>query len=178
MDTQVRVVDLSPEIAEVGSKIGSEKFVLLDRDEYVREHGNEHALRLISNKLFAAGQRLFPSARIRRLCAAGLGIKISGAGREAAWLARDVYLDEVFPELITIGKGAVISLRAMIICHDDATRRVGPIQIGDHAFIGAASILLPGIQIGNGAKIGAGAVVTKSVPAGQIWAGVPAKPVN
>jgi acetyltransferase-like isoleucine patch superfamily enzyme len=41
--------------------------------------------------------------------------------------------------------------------------------------IGSGSVILCGITIGRGAVIGAGAVVTKSIPAGQIWVGNPAR---
>ena len=41
--------------------------------------------------------------------------------------------------------------------------------------LGAGAVILPGITIGAGAIIGAGAVVTKSVPAGETWIGVPAE---
>ena len=50
-----------------------------------------------------------------------------------------------------------------------------PVIIEDGAFIGANSIILKGVTIGKHSVIGAGSVVTKSVPAGQIWAGNPAK---
>jgi len=43
------------------------------------------------------------------------------------------------------------------------------------ASIGAGAVILPGITIGEGAVIGAGAVVTRNVPAGEIWAGNPAR---
>lgn len=43
------------------------------------------------------------------------------------------------------------------------------------ASIGAGSTLLCGITIGEDAMIGAGSVVTKSVPAGELWLGNPAK---
>ena len=39
-------------------------------------------------------------------------------------------------------------------------------------------MVLAGVSIGDGAIVGAGAVVTKSVPAGEIWAGVPAKKIG
>ena len=45
------------------------------------------------------------------------------------------------------------------------------------ASIGAGAVVLPGLTIGEGAMVGAGAVVTKSVPAGEIWAGNPARPL-
>ena len=43
------------------------------------------------------------------------------------------------------------------------------------ASIGAGAVLLCGIEIGEKAMIGAGSVVTKNVPAGELWAGNPAK---
>lgn len=45
-------------------------------------------------------------------------------------------------------------------------------------FIGGHSIILKGVEIGEDAVVGAGSVVTKSVPAGEIWAGNPAKRVG
>lgn len=50
-----------------------------------------------------------------------------------------------------------------------------PVTIGDGAFVGAGATILKGVEIGTGAVVGAAAVVTKSVPAGEIWAGNPAR---
>lgn len=50
-----------------------------------------------------------------------------------------------------------------------------PVNIGKRVFIGGHSIILKGVTIGNEAVIGAGSVVTKDIPAGEIWAGSPAK---
>jgi galactoside O-acetyltransferase len=47
--------------------------------------------------------------------------------------------------------------------------------IEPRAFIGAGAIVMPGLIIGEGAVVGAGSVVTKDVPAGEVWAGNPAK---
>lgn len=52
---------------------------------------------------------------------------------------------------------------------------LGYVEIGDGAYIGANATILPRIKIGEAATIGAGAVVTKDVPAGETWAGVPAR---
>lgn len=52
------------------------------------------------------------------------------------------------------------------------------ITIGDDVWIGAGSIILPGVHVGSGSVIAAGAVVTKDVATGQIVAGVPAKLVR
>lgn len=54
---------------------------------------------------------------------------------------------------------------------------VGP-EIFDHAVIGAAAVILPGVSIGRGATVGAGAVVTKDVPAQTKVMGVPARIVS
>ncbi|MEO7866357.1 MAG: acyltransferase [Candidatus Eisenbacteria bacterium] len=48
-------------------------------------------------------------------------------------------------------------------------------RIEEGASIGSGSVILCGITIGRNALIGAGAVVTKSVPAGEVWAGNPAR---
>lgn len=49
------------------------------------------------------------------------------------------------------------------------------VRIGADCWLGARSILLPGVTIGDGAVVAAGAVVTGNVAAGSIVAGVPAR---
>lgn len=51
----------------------------------------------------------------------------------------------------------------------------GRIIVGEDCFIGQRAILLRGIRIGDGCVIGAGSVVTRSVPAGHVVAGNPAR---
>lgn len=53
-----------------------------------------------------------------------------------------------------------------------------PILVKKGAMIGTKAIIMPGVTIGEKTIIGAGAVVTKSVPAGETWAGVPAKRIK
>lgn len=47
--------------------------------------------------------------------------------------------------------------------------------IEDNVRIGAGVTVVCGITIGRGALIGAGSVVTKDIPDGEIWLGVPAR---
>jgi acetyltransferase-like isoleucine patch superfamily enzyme len=49
------------------------------------------------------------------------------------------------------------------------------VRIGDKAWIGDGVVILDGVDIGAGAVIGAGSVVTRSVEAGRVVAGVPAR---
>ncbi len=53
-----------------------------------------------------------------------------------------------------------------------------PVIVEDYAFLGAGSYILKGVTIGKYSVVGAGSVVTKSIPAGEIWAGNPARKVG
>lgn len=52
---------------------------------------------------------------------------------------------------------------------------VAPTIIEENASIGSSATILCGVTIGRGAIVGAGSVVTKDIPAGDIWAGNPAR---
>jgi bifunctional UDP-N-acetylglucosamine pyrophosphorylase/glucosamine-1-phosphate N-acetyltransferase len=73
----------------------------------------------------------------------------------------------------TIGEGVNIGAGA-ITANYDGTRK-NPTIIGDGAFIGVDTMLVAPVEIGPGARTGAGAVVTRSVPAGKLAVGVPAR---
>lgn len=69
-----------------------------------------------------------------------------------------------------------------VTCTDDKHPRVNnpdyhaePPIIEDDANIGAGAVILPGIRLGRGCTVGAGAVVTRDVPAGETWTGIPAR---
>lgn len=53
-----------------------------------------------------------------------------------------------------------------------------PVKIGNDVWIGAGSIILPGVTIGDRSVIGAGSIVTKNVPPDAIFAGNPAKSIK
>jgi len=87
---------------------------------------------------------------------------------------------------ISIGKNTMIGANSYIIANNHITDRVdipyrdqgfngADVRIEENVWIGCHVKILPGITIGNHAIIGAGAVVTKNIPDGEIWAGVPAK---
>lgn len=51
----------------------------------------------------------------------------------------------------------------------------GHAVLGDGVRCGVNVSVRPYIKVGDGARLGAGAVVVKDVPAGEVWAGSPAK---
>ena len=59
-------------------------------------------------------------------------------------------------------------------CYNDDKMGV---SIGDYAWLGSNTIILPRVKIGKGAVVAAGAVVTKDVPPYAVVAGIPAKKV-
>lgn len=54
----------------------------------------------------------------------------------------------------------------------------GHVVVEDGVLIGGNTWVKPKVRIGRGARIGGGSVVVKDVPAGEIWAGNPAKPLR
>lgn len=51
--------------------------------------------------------------------------------------------------------------------------QTAPVTIGNNAWIGGGTIILPGVTIGDNTVVGAGSVVTKSIPANVIAYGNP-----
>lgn len=85
---------------------------------------------------------------------------------------------------ITIGENCGIGMEALFCTstHDigPSTERAGhvhprPIVVGNGCWIGARSLILPGVTIGNGCIIAAGAVVIKDCQPNGLYAGVPAR---
>jgi len=54
---------------------------------------------------------------------------------------------------------------------------IGKVKIGNRCWIGAKAVILRDVELSDGCVVGAGSVVTRSVSAGTIVAGVPARPI-
>ena len=116
------------------------------------------------------------SYRLRNKLYRGLGVKV---GKEV-FIAREVLIDDNFPELLTLEDGVVLSWRVVVLMHDTSRHPhiVAPVTIKRKALVGVGAIIMPGIIIGEYAQVGSGAVVTKDVEPYTVVAGVPAKKIK
>lgn len=90
------------------------------------------------------------------------------------------------PWLISIGNHVLLSSEVEFVTHDGSTwifkdtdynkhlMKFGKIVVGDNTFIGTRSIILPNVNIGSNVIVAAGSVVTKDIPDGEVWGGIPA----
>lgn len=76
---------------------------------------------------------------------------------------------------ISIGEFSYVAFGAVILSHDMASNVHSPVAIGKRCFIGANSIILPGVTIGDECVIAAGAVVSKNIPSGSLVVGNPGR---
>jgi len=53
-----------------------------------------------------------------------------------------------------------------------------PVTIGDNVWIGAGTVILPGVTIGENTVIGAGSIVTRSIPANVVAYGNPCRVIR
>lgn len=92
-----------------------------------------------------------------------------------------VILDPSHCWLIEIGDHVTMAPRVHILCHDASTKRylnytkIGRVTIGNNVFIGAESVVLPGVTIGSNVIIGANSTVTHDIPENTVAAGSPAR---
>ncbi len=127
-------------------------------------------------------RRLVAKTRSREAAARSAGVTIGSRCR----ILSDVATTE--PWLVSIGDRVTISSNVRIVTHDgsgwlvDDERgrrfRYAPVSIGSDVFVGAGSIIMPGVRIGDRCVVGAGSVVTRSIPDGTVAAGNPARALD
>lgn len=92
-----------------------------------------------------------------------------------ARLSMSVKLDKTHPKGMHIGRETYVAFDAAILSHDMIRAIMTDTYIGARCFIGARSIIMPGVRIGDNCIVAAGAVVTRDVPPGSVVAGNPAR---
>lgn len=107
--------------------------------------------------------------------------------KKGAIIGEDVHLlssviDPYTACLIEIGNHVTVT-SATIHAHDASTKlylgytKIAKTRIGNYVFIGAGSIILPGVTIGNNVIVGAGSVVRDDIPDNSVVMGNPARVV-
>lgn len=82
---------------------------------------------------------------------------------------------------IEIGDDVILAPNVHILAHDASTKlflnytRIANVRIGNKVFIGAGTIILPGVSIGDNVIIGAGSVVSQNIPTNAVAIGSPAR---
>lgn len=133
---------------------------------------------------------------VRRL--AGLGV---AADRYATFAARtvrvgstsDVAAGSILLDGVVVTADArigrhVVLMPNCVVTHDDVLEDfatltsgvalAGGVRVGEAAYIGMNATVRQGVSIAADATVGMGAVVLSDIPAGQTWAGVPARPLG
>jgi acetyltransferase-like isoleucine patch superfamily enzyme len=87
-------------------------------------------------------------------------------------------LDFTNPRGVHIGEGTYVAFYAIILAHDMSRLLHTDTYIGKNCFIGAQSIIMPGVRVGDECVVATGSVVTKDVPSNSIVAGNPAQIVR
>lgn len=85
---------------------------------------------------------------------------------------------------VRIGSGCAISMHVVMMdtsSHpiglegEPLETKIGPIEIGNHVWIGSRAVILKGVKVGEGAIIANNAVVTRDVPPKALVGGNPAR---
>ena len=93
----------------------------------------------------------------------------------------------VIGPLAELEQGVIVNHGAVVDhdCRIDAWAHIAPqaalggaVRVGAASLVGAGSVVLRDVSIGAGVTLGAGGVALTDVPAGQSWAGVPARPLE
>ena len=120
--------------------------------------------------------RMLEGGEFKNALYRSFGVKI---GKEV-YIAPNVYIDPVFPQLISIGDGTVIGEGASIFAHEFTitSARFGRVDIGRQVLIGAYAVVRSGVSIGDGAVIAMKTLVNKDIPPNEGFGGVPAKKIK
>ena len=115
---------------------------------------------------------LRPGARIEANAQLGNFVEVKGSTvGSGTHIGHFSYIgDATLGERVNVGAGT-------ITCNFDG-RDKHHTEIGDDVFLGSDTLLVAPVGVGDGGRTGAGAVVTRSVPAGELAVGMPARVIG
>ena len=154
--------------------------------------GSGNFFRAWGKRLFSLPELFYKSRRRNKLIKRGALIEETAEIGKVKIVGRLPFLSigsETFLGRVTINIHAEVKIGDRVCINDGveiltASHDVGDPQwkevkanilIEDYVWIGTGAMILPGVRIGRGAVIGARAVVSKSIEAGEIVVGNPAK---
>jgi acetyltransferase-like isoleucine patch superfamily enzyme len=127
---------------------------------------------------FGPGAKIAPNVSLRNGERVSIGAR-SNVGERCSLWAGD------HSGRITIGSDVLLAPQVFITASNyqfapdspimAQPRQEADVVIGNDVWLGAGVVVVPGVTIGNGCVVGAGSVVTRSLPAGSIAAGCPAR---
>ena len=123
-----------------------------------------------------------PSSRMSVALHRARGVKIGNH----VYIGPKVFIDTLYPTLVTIEDYVSIGMGTMIFAHSNPTnsillkrkyfpRKVEPVVIKKGAWIAPGCIILCGVTIGSNSVVGAGSIVTRDVEDESVVAGSPAR---
>ncbi|HEX6097598.1 MAG TPA: acyltransferase [Thermoanaerobaculia bacterium] len=176
-------------------RLGEIQAGLADLDEIRRRNPGAR----ISSEAIVDGWRegtlqLAAGAHVERGTILNLGDARNGYGTlivgERTWIGQYNNIRLAAGATVRIGAGCLVSqfctivganhdiARGVKIAEAPSAREPRDVTIGDDVWLGAGTIVLPGVTIGTGAVIGAGSVVTRPVAPYEIHAGNPARKIG
>ena len=146
---------------------------------------------LLTSPLVPNGMRIEGLRRLGMTIGAGVsvesGVRFLGADvviGDGAFINRDCFIDR---GPVRIGAGAGLAPGVMLA---SGTHAVGPssrrwaenvwgtVTIGEGCWIGARSIVMPGVTVARGCIVGAGSIVTKDTEPDGVYVGTPARRIR
>ena len=96
----------------------------------------------------------------------------------AARFSLSARFDRTYPVGVHLGPESYVAFGATILTHDMTRGLYLNTRVGRRCFIGANSMILPGVTVGDESIVAAGSIVTKDVPSRCIVAGNPARVIR
>jgi maltose O-acetyltransferase len=90
------------------------------------------------------------------------------------------FIDPSHCFLIIIEDGVTFGPGVRVFAHDASSlkslgkTRIGLVRLRKNCFVGAGTVILPGVTIGENSIVGANSTVNRRIPANEVWAGTPA----